>query len=72
MKTPIEKANELISIFLINQNKWYLENLVDGLRIAQAKKCALISVDEILKVAFYSKDEIYKYYIEVKQELKKL
>jgi predicted DNA-binding ArsR family transcriptional regulator len=36
-----------------------------------AKQCALIAVDEILKVAFYTNDEIYEHYIQVKQEIEK-
>jgi hypothetical protein len=37
-----------------------------------AKQCALIAVDEILKVAFYATDEMYNYYLEVKQEIEQL
>jgi predicted DNA-binding ArsR family transcriptional regulator len=37
-----------------------------------AKNCALHCVDEILKVAFYADDEIYNYYLEVKQEIENL
>jgi hypothetical protein len=48
--TPKEKAEELVSKYITNQNSWYLENLVDGLRIAHAKQCALIAVDEILQL----------------------
>lgn len=36
------------------------------------KQCALIAVDEILRVAFFATDEIYNYYLEVKQEIEKL
>jgi hypothetical protein len=72
--TPKEKAEELVSKYITNQNSWYLENLVDGLRIAHAKQCALIAVDEII-------DEYQKifpnvnrrnYWDEVKQEIEKL
>ena len=35
--TPKEKAEELISKYIIVQDEWYLDKLVDGLRIAQAK-----------------------------------
>lgn len=34
-----------------------------------AKKCALIAVDKILKVAFFAHDDIYNHYLEVKQEI---
>lgn len=37
-----------------------------------SKKSALIAIDEILKVAFYSTDEIYNYYLEVKQEIERI
>jgi len=75
--TPKEKAYELISKYLIIQDEWYLEKLVDGLRIAQAKKCALVAIDEVLFVL----DEIdynihtdsgIKFYNKVKQEIEKL
>jgi len=49
MSNPKEKAEELVSKYITNQNSWYLENLVDGLRITHAKQCALIAVDEILE-----------------------
>jgi hypothetical protein len=75
--TPEEKAEELISKYITNQNSWYLENLVDGLRIAQAKQCALISVDEILNVLDDADDLIYyrskfNFWTEVKNELEKI
>jgi len=38
----------------------------------QCKQCALIAVDEILKVAFYATNEIYEHYIQVKTEIEKL
>lgn len=36
------------------------------------QECALITVNEILKVAFYATDEIYNYYLEVKHEIEQL
>jgi hypothetical protein len=33
---------------------------------------AEIAVDEVLKVAFYANDEIYEYYMKVKNEIEKL
>ena len=65
--TPQEKAEELV-------NKYYNKSdlLYETLSFIQAKECALITVDEILKVAFYSTDEIYNFYLEVKQEIEKL
>ena len=61
--TPKEKAKELVEkIYKLDNRAWY----------DVAKQCALISVDETLKAAFYSNDEIYNFYIEVKQEIEKL
>lgn len=62
--TPKEKAKELFDKYDSFLYKEY-NNL-------EAKKCALIAVDETLKVAFYSNDEIYNFYIEVKKEIEKL
>lgn len=73
--TPKEKAEELISKYVTNQNVWYLENLVDGLRLKQAKYCALIAVDEILEETM-ERDGMRvinnPYWLEVKQEIEKL
>jgi hemoglobin-like flavoprotein len=43
-----------------------------GAEYPVAKECALIAVDEILKVAFYANDKIYNHYLEVKQQINKL
>ena len=67
--TPKEKAQELVNRFapcVDTFHKGILEN---------AKQCALIAVDEILK-SYDSKDLIYpkevKYWEEVKQEINNL
>ncbi len=67
--TPVEKAKDLI-----NQYLHLTLNVVSDkdINIFTAKECSLIAVDEILKVAFYSTDKIYNYYIEVKQEIERL
>jgi hypothetical protein len=68
--TAKEKAEKLVNSFIgLNSKK-----MSDYSRIEYptAKECALIAVDEILKVAFYSTDEIYNFYIEVKQEIERL
>jgi hypothetical protein len=70
---PKEKAAELVSKY----NSWYLENLVDGLRIAQAKQCALIAIEElIINVNMcipYHNDETYiNYWQQVKAEIESL
>ena len=57
--TPREEAIELI-------RKFY------SIGAIQCKQCALIAVDEILKVAFYATNEIYEHYIQVKTEIEKL
>ena len=68
--TAKEKAEKLVNSFIgLNSKK-----MSDYSRIEYptAKQCSLIAVDEILKVAFYSTDEIYNFYIEVKQEIERL
>ena len=65
--TPQEKAEELV-------NKYLLATPV-GFHIDDAKKCALIAVDEILHSLEYNtwqNRKILKYYKEVKQEIEKL
>jgi hypothetical protein len=61
--TPKEKAEELIKFYakLIWDEKEFKMELY--------KQCALIAVNEVLKAAFYAKDEVYNFYIEVKIEL---
>ena len=59
--TPKEKSQNLVEKFIqTNGNSFF------------AKECALIAVDEILKVAFYGRNEIYEYYLQVEQEIEKL
>jgi hypothetical protein len=71
--TPKEKAKELISKYINIQNSWYLENLVDGLRIAQAKKCALINVNEMYNMASELDNIKYMNYLtDVETEIEKL
>jgi hypothetical protein len=66
--TPKEKAKELVLKFAM-----YLRaNLIyDEEANEDAKQCALIAVDEILKV-FNSPIPNYNYYQEVKEEIGKL
>jgi hypothetical protein len=61
---PKEKAVELIDKY--DSTLTYLESK------SKAKQCALIAVDEILKVAFYSPPDCYNFYLNVKVELDKL
>jgi hypothetical protein len=64
--TPKEKAEQLVESFML----WKFQKC--ELTKKQAKQCALIAVDEVLRAAFYSTYQIYNYYIEVKQEIEKL
>ncbi len=63
--TPKEKAIELVdryySLFSLE-----LENTID---ITQAKKCALIALDEMIELC---ESYMTPYYEEVKQEIEKL
>ena len=63
--TPQEKAEELVEKMFHTGSALYAERI-------RAKQCALIAVDQVLKAAFYASDEIYTYYLEVKQEIEKL
>lgn len=84
--TPKEKAQELVSMF-VTINLSQVNDLVDGIRIRLAKESALIAVDEILKVAEPSTEQVQytngewareyreipnRYWTEVKQEIKNL
>ena len=68
--TPKEKARELVDNFRLN----VLDYEGSGLNSFKAKKCALISVDELL--SFVEDDrEVFNwktYYEQVKEELEKL
>ena len=68
---PKEKAKELYLKMLKYQhqsNKYIERNII----CPTAKNCALEAVDEVLKAAFYAKDEVYNFYIEVKIEIEQL
>ena len=69
---PKEKATQLF-------NKYYVSILEIDHDLSEeiiisilAKKHALIALDEILKVAFYSTVEIYNFYLEIRIEIEKL
>jgi hypothetical protein len=64
--TPQEKAKEIIGKYISNQNKWYLKNLVDGLRICQAKIDAITAIELIIKECDIKWIE---YWQEVKKEI---
>jgi hypothetical protein len=74
--SPKEKAKELVSKYITNQNSWYLENLVDGLRIAHAKQCAIIACEQIIESEPTSPSNVdwddvggtHQYYYEAQKE----
>ena len=70
--TPKEKAKELVRKF--KKYAYYPETEDDGLFIYEinenGKQCALIAVDEILKIIHTNMED--KYWQEVKQEIEKL
>jgi len=78
--TPKEKADDLLAKMnvihyrkLRGKNK-YSQGLPVSMYDSQIKQCALIAVDEILKVASFYNDTQAEvtYWQEVKQELEKL
>jgi hypothetical protein len=68
--TAKDKAEELINKFILHTER-YNDGWIES-DFNAAKKLANITVKEVLKVAFYANDEIYNFYLEVKQELDKL
>lgn len=77
--TPKEKANELV----IDFHSVSSESIYYGIDWLMAKQCALIAVDEILKISSLSggwqngidmplNDRQRQYWEEVKQEIEKL
>lgn len=82
--TPKEKAEELVNQFLPNTTSYYLYNGESinggiGVRVEKAKKCALISVNEIMKaqeLVYHDSDLngiiFDQYWNQVKAEIEKL
>jgi hypothetical protein len=65
--TAKEKAEELIhKMYAVHSNS------ASDITLFFSKECALITIDEMLKVGYYSDDKIYDYLHEVKQEIEKL
>ncbi len=65
--TPIEKANELLDKY------WLMDFINPSLSKQQAKKCALIAVDELIESCYRSGiNYSYNFWKEVKKEIKKL
>jgi hypothetical protein len=71
-KQVVSQANQLISLHSLA----ILSEIGNKLTISEvkqiAKQCALVTVDKTLRAAFYAKDDIYDYYMEIKQEIEKL
>jgi hypothetical protein len=81
--TPIEKAKELVDKFKTYSNSYWIGPIVnrgphysEEEKIINAKKIALIAVDEILHlikdIYCYDFDILNPYYQEVKIEIEKL
>ena len=72
--TPKEEAIELVNKFRIytNGTDEETDRFSPAVEKKNAKQCALITVDSILKVAFYNTDNLYEHYMQVKQEITKL
>jgi len=67
MNNPKEKADELVKkMYAVHSNS------ASNITLSFSKECALITIDEMLKVGYYSDDKIYDYLHEVKQEIEKL
>ena len=79
--TPKDKANELVDrmYFIISNNGQFTGVHSIPNKFAEAKKCALIAVDEIIESVLPSSDfggdinkNTVEYWQEVKQEIEKL
>lgn len=70
MKNPKDKAEELFLKFRQIPPCSHYTGVGDG----EAKQCALVAVDEIIKVLYDANDtdEEYGYWTDVKQELEEL
>jgi hypothetical protein len=70
--TPQEKADNLVNQYRIVLMREDTDCGNEILCSRIAKECALITIDEMLKVGYYSDDKIYDYLHTVKQEIDKL
>ena len=68
--TPKEKAQELVDKFSDIKNVTF-SIIRTEVKNNIAKQCALITVDEILKVSKSYAEKDYEYYQQVKEELNK-
>ena len=72
--TPKNKARELVKkfrLYAFTSDYDYAENGAQN-EYYNAEKCALIAVDEILKLGKKIPLETLEYYVEVKSEIEKL
>jgi hypothetical protein len=66
--TPKEKARDLVDKFV-----YHVESITDWGQLNNAKECALIAVDEILKITWVDKFlTVEEYWQEVKTEINKI
>ena len=75
--TPKEKAGELVDKFYQTTPNEYFVNEPIGIKgryksWEQAKQCALIAVDEILSIIWWSYDNDKFFWQDVKQEIENL
>lgn len=78
--TPKEKADELIKKFKEYADEDYMDTKhpfeLNETRNLNAKKCAIIAVNEILDLGYVPKEkssfQVYEFYSNVKIELEKL
>jgi len=68
--TPKEKAEELVNKYLRTYPIYNNPTVVISYTHNEAKQCALIAVDEIIKVAYWN--NVKDYWNQVKQEIDKL
>jgi hypothetical protein len=69
--TPKEKANQLVD------NYWLMDKINPSLSKEQAKQCALIAVDELIKIHYlltttHDTSPSINYWKEVKKEIENL
>ena len=74
--TPQEKAEELFMMY-VNKGMVQIKPVINRvIRKEMAKQCALIAVNEIIKLEqarlIVGNHNYYDYYVEVKEELEKL
>ena len=65
--TPKEKADELVKrMYAVHSNS------ASDITLYFAKQCALIALDEMMKIAIWTDSGVLEYLTEVKQEIEKL